>query len=295
MSSNSLMPFAFGESLVRIITDDNGELLFIAKDVALALGYTWAKIATIKHVPEEWRRVRSVLTLSVEGGNVEWRDRKRIPAPHIEGGNSDLPPHIEQDMHVLTEQGLYFFLGRSDKKRALPFQKWLAGEVLPSIRRTGGYSLLSDPGQPPLMLPPAMPDAVKRLKPLLRERVLSDAIQTARLTNLTTQEEIDALFLRYCAMIADAPEAGRVRLPGMAFARDTEGENIRRFAEECLAPCRGNRVNATDMYVAFRSWWRDQFDAALPSHHRFGKVMHEICAKIRRGGQVWYVNVAFKE
>lgn len=42
-------------------------------------------------------------------------------------------------MLTLTEHGLYFFLGRSDKPAALPFQKWLAGEVLPSIRKTGAY------------------------------------------------------------------------------------------------------------------------------------------------------------
>jgi len=44
-------------------------------------------------------------------------------------------------MLCLTEQGLYFFLARSDKPKALPFQKWLAGDVLPSIRKTGSYSL----------------------------------------------------------------------------------------------------------------------------------------------------------
>lgn len=39
------------------------------------------------------------------------------------------------------EPGLYWFLGRSDKPKALPFQKWIYGEVLPSIRKTGGYDL----------------------------------------------------------------------------------------------------------------------------------------------------------
>jgi phage antirepressor YoqD-like protein len=42
-------------------------------------------------------------------------------------------------MAVLTEQGLYFFLARSDKPLALPFQKWIAGEVIPSIRKHGAY------------------------------------------------------------------------------------------------------------------------------------------------------------
>ena len=40
-----------------------------------------------------------------------------------------------------TEQGLYFFLGRSDKKKALPYQMWIADDVVPSIRKTGAYSL----------------------------------------------------------------------------------------------------------------------------------------------------------
>ena len=45
-------------------------------------------------------------------------------------------------MICLSEQGLYFFLGRSDKEKALPFQKKVAGEILPQIRRTGGYAPL---------------------------------------------------------------------------------------------------------------------------------------------------------
>jgi hypothetical protein len=42
-------------------------------------------------------------------------------------------------MLCLSEQGLYFFLSRSDKPAALPFQKWIAGEVIPAIRKTGTY------------------------------------------------------------------------------------------------------------------------------------------------------------
>ena len=95
---------------VRTFRDKAGEPLFVAKDVALALGYEWNGTARIVHVPAEWRGVTSVVT-----------------------------PSGTQEMVVLTEQGLYFFLGRSDKPKALPFQKWLAGEVLPAIRKHGGY------------------------------------------------------------------------------------------------------------------------------------------------------------
>lgn len=102
--------FGFGENKVRIFRDANGEPWFVAKDVALALEYEWNGQARIAHVPEEWRGVTSVVT-----------------------------PRGNQDMLTLSEQGLYFFLGRSDKPKALPFQKWLAGEVLPSLRKTGKY------------------------------------------------------------------------------------------------------------------------------------------------------------
>lgn len=47
----------------------------------------------------------------------------------------------EQEMLCLTEQGVYFFLGRSDKPKAQPYQIWIAQDVVPSIRKTGSYSL----------------------------------------------------------------------------------------------------------------------------------------------------------
>lgn len=106
--------FDFGEKPIRTVKKD-GEVWFVAKDVAVALDYTWSGNRTA-HVPEEWRGVTSVVT-----------------------------PSGEQEMQVLSEQGLYFFLGRSDKPKSLPFQKWIAGEVLPQLRRTGTYSLPQSP------------------------------------------------------------------------------------------------------------------------------------------------------
>jgi len=91
-------------------TTYNGEIAFVAKDVAERLGYTWDR-NLIKHVPDEWKGVNPIHTL---------------------GGT--------QEMAVLTEQGLYFFLARSDKPLALPFQKWIAGDVLPTIRKQGYYA-----------------------------------------------------------------------------------------------------------------------------------------------------------
>ena len=108
--TNSIIPFQFEEATIRTVVVDDGEILFVAKDIAEALGYTWNGTQRIEHVPAEWRGVTSVVT-----------------------------PSGIQEMAVLYEQGVYFFLGRSDKPAALPMQKWVAGDVLPSIRKTGKY------------------------------------------------------------------------------------------------------------------------------------------------------------
>lgn len=113
---NNIELYHNSDFTVRTIHDENGEIWFVAKDVAVALDYAPATISnidkTIGMVPEIWKA------------------RYRIPTP---GG--------EQNMLCISEQGLYFFLGRSDKEKALPYQMWIAGEVVPSIRQTGSYSL----------------------------------------------------------------------------------------------------------------------------------------------------------
>lgn len=110
-ASAQVSPFTFGNHAVRVIVRD-GEPWFVVKDVMAALGYSGhsAPAKVCEHIPDEWKGVNPVHTL---------------------GG--------EQKMLCLSEPGLYFFLGRSDKTAAVPFQKWLAGEVVPSIRKTGGY------------------------------------------------------------------------------------------------------------------------------------------------------------
>lgn len=107
---NSLMKFDFDNNAVRIVPDDKGEPMFVAKDLVEAVDAVWNGSLAVSHVPDEWRGVRSVLT-----------------------------PSGTHDMTVLTEQGMYFYLIRSDKPKALPLQKMVAGEVLPSIRKTGQY------------------------------------------------------------------------------------------------------------------------------------------------------------
>lgn len=96
--------------------NDNEQIWFVARDIAEALEYKGSTInnaisVLFQSVPDIWKGKKRIFTL---------------------GG--------EQEMLCLSEQGLYFFLGRSDKKKALPYQMWIAGDVVPSIRMTGVYS-----------------------------------------------------------------------------------------------------------------------------------------------------------
>lgn len=106
---------AFGNVRVVMIED---EPWFVAKDVAMALDYPESSIRNLpqllRHVPGEWKGHNPIMTL---------------------GGM--------QDVITISEQGLYFFLGRSDKSKALPFQKWAAGDVFPFLRKNGYYGQIT--------------------------------------------------------------------------------------------------------------------------------------------------------
>lgn len=96
---------------IRVIMED-GEPWLVAKDIANALGYNSNNMGHVfKYVPNEWK-----------------------------GRTQSATPSGVQDMLIISEAGFYLFVNRSDKPKALPFQMWVAGEVLPSIRKTGSYS-----------------------------------------------------------------------------------------------------------------------------------------------------------
>ena len=123
--------FAFEGQPVRIELID-GEPWWVARDVATSLEYPESSSinSLMAKIPEDWKGAKRIGTL---------------------GGI--------QEMLCLSERGLYFFLARSDKPRALPFQKWIAGEVLPSIRKTGKYGVI--PEDPTLLGLPDFRDPIK--------------------------------------------------------------------------------------------------------------------------------------
>lgn len=84
----------------------------------------------------------------------------------------------------LTESGLYMLLMRSNNPNAKPFQKWVTKEVLPSIRKTGSYSL-------------AQPQLPKTYAEALRE--LADKVE--KVAELESKIETDKPLVEYATDI----------------------------------------------------------------------------------------------
>ena len=95
---------------VRTMTNSEGEPLFCAKDVADALGYKRVSEAVAQHVEKEDTVKCRTLT---NGG--------------------------EQQMLYVNESGLYALILSSKLESARRFKHWVTAEVLPAIRRQGGY------------------------------------------------------------------------------------------------------------------------------------------------------------
>lgn len=101
------MPFDFKGNEVRVIAE-NGEPLFVAKDVATVLGYKEPGLAVRTHCKGGVKR-----TLPTAGG--------------------------PQEMTLIPERDLYRLIMNSKLPNAEAFEEWVVGTVLPTIRKTGAY------------------------------------------------------------------------------------------------------------------------------------------------------------
>lgn len=109
--SNEIQIFnnpSFGQ--VRVTMSDNNEPMFCLADLCSSLGIS------------NHRNVKARL----DEDDVRLMD------------TTDAIGRTQQVIYV-TESGMYDVVLRSDAEKAKPFRKWLTSEVLPSIRKTGGY------------------------------------------------------------------------------------------------------------------------------------------------------------
>lgn len=108
---SNIVPFQFENHSVRVVTVNN-EPWFVVADIAKAIGHS------------DPRKLAEI---------ADEDDRKKVPVIDALGR--------KQGTWVVNEPGVYQLLLGSNVEKAKPFRKWVTSEVLPSIRKTGGYSL----------------------------------------------------------------------------------------------------------------------------------------------------------
>ena len=109
---NSIQRFDFKGAALRTLTDEAGEPWFVAKDVCDILALSNATVALQSLDDDE-------LTKFNLGGQ-------------------------HGEANIISEPGLYRLVMKSRKPEAKEFQRWVTHEVLPQIRRTGGYIPTTD-------------------------------------------------------------------------------------------------------------------------------------------------------
>ena len=115
--SNEIVPQVFENKefgAIRAMRDDGGEPWFVASDIAKALGYRDAEKMT-RRLDDDEKGTRSVGT-----------------------------PGGTQQMTVITEAGMYSAILGSKVEGARRFKRWVTHDVLPAIRRDGGYMVARD-------------------------------------------------------------------------------------------------------------------------------------------------------
>ena len=143
-----------------------------------------------------------------------------------------------QDMMLISESGLYTLIMRSNKPEAKVFRKWVTSEVLPSIRKTGGYSVAQTQHQP--ALPTTYLEAL-------------EALVASEKAKLALQAERDEA-IRTKAMIGSNREATAM---ATASAKSKECKRLTAENEELKdAVGRGNNWRTVSV---MKSEWKREF------------------------------------
>ncbi len=161
------------------------------EDVCEALGIEWQGSKTLQVIPAAWKGV----------GN--------FPTP---GGN--------QDLVTINEPAVYKLGFRSRKPEADRFSTWVAGDVLPSIRKKGYYAL---PGA-----------NVQSDQSLVSELKLATIELNASRKIIALQEELLGVYRSWCAPGAETRATREARTPYRPPLSSAEREEICRLRDEGL-------------------------------------------------------------
>lgn len=155
---NELMIFDSPEFGTVRTLEENGAALFCGTDVARSLGYSEPHKAVARHCPHGTKRTVGVQT----------------------GTKADGTPALQMmEMIFIPESDLYRLVFSSKLPTAEKFTDWVTEEVLPSIRRNGGYIVGQDSMTPEELMAKAL---------LVAQKTIEN--QQQRLSALTVQNQI---------------------------------------------------------------------------------------------------------
>ena len=171
MEKNEIVPFGYDDQLLRTVVID-GMPWFVAKDVCAALELTNPTEALKALDDDERGSLRISEGTSLKGGN--------------------------PNMNIINESGLYTLIMRSNKPEAKRFRKWVTSEVLPSINRTGQYTMPQLVETRLAAMEKMLADNASRSDTLIKEfAVMKDQFETMDVLQrdmlFEIQQEIDGL------------------------------------------------------------------------------------------------------
>jgi hypothetical protein len=122
---HEITPFNYNGNSLSTITDEQGEVWFIAKEVCAVLEIQNVTQAVANLDEDE----RSMFKIGRQG-----------------------------NVNIINESGLYSLTLNSRKPEAKSFKKWVTSEVLPAIRKTGKYESIAKPSDKPVLPAKIFPD-----------------------------------------------------------------------------------------------------------------------------------------
>lgn len=121
MNDNSVSLFKFHNNEIRVVMI-GGDPWFVAVDVCLALSI---------HLRSDGRPNTSAALTKVDSTEKQTLTGSKVHRMNLTTSNRGIT--------LISESGLYKLVMRSDKPEARHFQDWVTRDVLPAIRKDGGY------------------------------------------------------------------------------------------------------------------------------------------------------------
>ncbi|WP_295630396.1 phage antirepressor [uncultured Mitsuokella sp.] len=170
----------FGEVRTTVI---DGEPWFVGKDVAMALGYSNPSNAVVTHVDDE---DKTTYSFQVSGSN------------------------YKSKATLINESGLYSLVLSSKLPTAKKFKRWVTSEVLPAIRKHGGYHIPQSPEE-------QMAQGLLAAQKLLAEKDTTIAKQTQLIGELKPKADYTDRILQSKSLVTITQIANDYGMSGAAM------------------------------------------------------------------------------